>query len=133
MNAADAQDFLTGVKRADMNIPYVAILPNSVGFDGQTYNCECVAVSQDKRRISNGDLDIYNITIVECIEASNATAAQTADMVNLWTTCVDMHEAGMLTYGWWIGCIILGIVAVVEFIIILFLCITWSYRKNRVY
>lgn len=141
--ASMVDNYLTGLERADHRIPYPAILPNGIGFNGKWFGCDCIEIPDvasiaEAKRISNGDLDFYNATIVECIEASNATTQQTTDMVNLWTSCVSAEQAGLLTNGYWIGCIILGIIAIAELIIIIVWCVASSYtgplseRKRRI-
>jgi hypothetical protein len=135
VSASDATDFLAGVKRADAQLPYHAIVPGSIGFDGQRYNCECMS-EQDadwalrRTRLSPGELDTFNATIVECISAANATEQQTTDMIELWTTCVSFQQQGLLTNGWWIACIILGIVALAELIALIMSCVVWSSQAR---
>jgi hypothetical protein len=124
-----AAKIISGEKKPDPSLNYNGIYPNSLGKDGKKYGCDCRITSDQnnrKRWISNGNLQLYNQTVVECIAESSLSAQQMVELTNMWYTSYTLEQEGRLNDTWYI----VGIVFIVAFILETLIIIIYCFVKN---
>lgn len=127
-----AADIVSGRKKPDPSISYTGIYPNSVGFDKQKYGCDCRPDnSQKKRWISNGNLYLYNETIVDCIAASSLSGQQMAELTNMWYSAYSLEQQGLLNNTWYIVGIVFIVLFVLQTAAIVLYCVFTHTGKAR--
>jgi hypothetical protein len=120
---------ISGEKKPDPTLNYNGIYPNSIGKDGKKYGCDCRLDNGDgnkKRWISNGNLQVYNQTIVECISESTLSSQQMIELTNMWYTAYTLEQQGRLNDTWYI----IGIIFIVFFILETLCIIIYCFVKN---
>lgn len=132
---AFAEQIVGGTKKPDATIAYSGIYPNSPGYNGKHYGCNCrvddvSSSSRNKRWISNGNLYLYNQTIVTCIADSTLSALQMAELTNMWYQAYSLEQQGLLNNTWYI----IGIVFIVAFGLLVLgitiYCVVKSYEGS---
>ena len=110
------------------------------GHDGRHYDCAChpVGLADETRRrlrlargISVADLGAFDEVIVECITASNLTAAQMADLNDLWDRCVTQERRGRLNDTWYYVGIVFICISIFLGIVLLVSCLLWSTQLQQ--
>lgn len=127
-----AAQLVSGEKKPSPTVTYNAIYPNSIGKDGKHYGCDCRAESAENRKrwISNGNLFLYNETIVTCVAESTLTTQQMSELINMWYTAYTLEQQGRLNDTWYIlGIVFMVLFAVTIFILIIY-CIVQYYNRT---
>jgi len=128
-----AEDIVSGRRKISATLTYPGIYPDSLGHDGKRYGCDCrvSAATRGKRWISNGNLYLYNQTIVECIDQSTLSAQQMAELTNMWYTAYQLEQEGRLNSTWYY----VGIVFIVLFGVLLLgivvYCVVINYNREQ--
>ena len=129
--SAFAAQIVSGEKRPAPSITYNGIYPNSIGKDGKKYGCNCRAEEESKKRwISNGNLYLYNETVVNCIEDSSLSTQQMEELIDMWYTAYSLEQAGRLNDNWYIIGIVFIIAFILETIIIIIYCVIKNYDSS---
>jgi Flp pilus assembly protein TadB len=132
-----AQKLVAGTVKADASLNYNALIPGSgaLGVDGVALDCACQPVDAAKKkknkRISPANLDLYNQTVVDCIESSTLTNQQMQELESLWATCVSLEQQGLLTNAWYIVAIIFIILFGLLVVALLIYCIFINYTQEE--
>lgn len=132
-----AQKLVSGAVKADASLSYNALIPGSgaVGVDEKALDCACQPLDTEggkRKRISPANLDLYNQTVVDCIETSTLTNQQMQELESLWATCVSLEQQGLLTNAWYIVAIIFIILFGLLVIALLIYCVFVSYTQEMV-
>jgi hypothetical protein len=128
-----AQKLVSGAVKADASLSYNALIPGSgaIGVDGKALDCACQPDGK-RKRISPANLDLYNQTVVDCIESSTLTNQQMQELESLWATCVSLEQQGLLTNAWYIVAIIFIILFGLLVIALLIYCVFVNYTQEMV-
>lgn len=132
-----AQKLVSGAVKADASLTYNAIIPGSgsLGVDGKALDCACQPIDEKKRRekrISPGNLDLYNQTIVDCITSSTLTNQQMQELESLWASCVSLEQQGLLSQTWYILAIVFIILFGLLVICLVIYCVFVNYTTEMV-
>lgn len=127
-----AQKLVAGTVKADASLNYNALIPGSgaLGVDGVALDCACQPLGKKKKRISPANLDLYNQTVVDCIESSTLTNQQMQELESLWATCVSLEQQGLLTSAWYIVAIIFIILFGLLVVALLIYCVFVNYTQD---
>ncbi len=127
-----AQQLISGAIKADASLSYHALIPGSStkSVDGKLLDCACNPIESHKKRITPANLDLYNQTVVDCIEASTLTANQMQELESLWATCVSLEQQGLLTNAWYIVAIIFIILFGISIIAWAVYCVFINYTRE---
>ena len=125
---------MSGQVKADASLNYNAVIPGSgaPGVDGKALDCACQPLDSRKKRISPANLDLYNQTVVDCIEASSLTNQQMQELESLWATCVSLEQQGLLTDAWYIVAIVFIILFALLLVALLIYCVYTSYTREMI-
>lgn len=120
-----AQQLLSGAVKADASLTYPAVIPG-------TNSVDCACQSENRKRITPADLDLYNNTVTQCIESSSLTTSQMQELESLWATCISMEQQGTLSNTWYILAIVFIILFGLLGIGVVLYCIISNYTKEQV-
>lgn len=131
-----AEQIVSGTKKPDATLSYSGIYPNAVGHNGKRYGCNCRLDSaaedanspsaRNKRWISNGNLYLYNQTVVTCIADSTLTMQQMAELTSMWYQAYSLEQQGLLNNTWYI----VGIIFIILFGLLLLGIIVYCAVKS---